>query len=85
MHHPDTRAEMEQPVADIAPARRGFPDVHCLRCGNADAAVSLDLHDVCTFRCAECEEEWTAADVRAQLNGWEAVLRWVESAPPLKE
>jgi hypothetical protein len=85
MHHPDTRAAMGQPLADIASARRGFPDVHCLRCGNADAAVSLDLHDVCTFRCVECEEEWTAADVRAQLDGWEAVLRWVESAPALKE
>jgi transposase-like protein len=80
VHHPDTRAELNETAA---PARRGFPDVHCLRCGNPDAAVSVDLHDVGSFRCSECQEEWTADDVRAQLRGWEAVLRWVESAPAL--
>jgi hypothetical protein len=81
MNNPQTPTALE--AAPEAPSRRGFPDVRCIRCGDPDRAVSVDLHDVCTFRCSQCEEEFTAEDVRLQLRGWGEVLAWVASAPAL--
>jgi hypothetical protein len=61
------------------PVERGFPGLRCILCGEKDC-VKLRLLD-CTFLCDQCEEEFDAEDVRAHLQGWEAVLRWVNSAP----
>lgn len=61
---------------------RGF-NVTCIRCGNADATVTLNLDDCDTFRCTECEEEWSVEDVREHVIFWARVIKWVESANQL--
>jgi hypothetical protein len=61
------------------PVERGFPGLRCILCGEKDC-VKLRLLD-CTFLCDQCEEEFDAEDVRAHLQGWDAVVRWVNSAP----
>lgn len=62
------------------PVKRGFP-VHCLECGETEC-VRVYLDDVTgMFQCNNCDAEYTPADVRERLAGWEAVLAWVETAP----
>lgn len=63
-----------------ATAKRGFPGLRCPLCGH-DGIQSLDLDDLATFRCQECGDEYTAADVRELLSAWGRVLDWIETAP----
>lgn len=60
--------------------KKGFGCLPCILCGQ-EATVRLDLDDCGTFTCGECEERFTAADVREHLAKWSRVLRWIESAP----
>jgi hypothetical protein len=58
--------------------RRGFA-VRCLLCGHPEVLVSLA--DVNRFHCAECDEDFTAADVKHFIDHWGAVLAWASTAP----
>lgn len=67
-----------------APAKRGFADLPCIKCGVVDG-VHLVLLDCETFTCTECNEEFTVEDVRAQLAKWAAVVEWIALAPAIGE
>lgn len=69
---------------ECKPVKRGFGTLPCILCG-ADCSISLDLDDCDTFRCGECEETFTASDVRNMLQMWGKVLAWVETAPELPQ
>jgi hypothetical protein len=66
-----------------APLGRGFPAV-CIRCGNADAIIRVNLADVTEFRCDECGEEYTADDVRQFCGAWTSVLSWLDQADAIE-
>lgn len=55
----------------------------CLKCGDDTAVVCLrmDAEDEPTFKCEGCDAEYTCDDVRAALDVWQKVLKWVEAMP----
>lgn len=53
----------------------------CPRCGEPDANLLLHLVDGESFTCQECDEEFTAADVRGLLARWAPVLAWLDKMP----
>lgn len=53
----------------------------CPKCGEEAARIALHLSDMETFRCEECEEEFTAADMVELVKRWAPVLKWIETAP----
>ncbi|HTU22862.1 MAG TPA: hypothetical protein VMG10_32785 [Gemmataceae bacterium] len=67
------------------PARRGFPSLPCILCGNANGAVTVSLEDLGQFHCNECDEHFNADAVRQQLSQWQAVLTWCDQAPAVSE
>ena len=64
----------------------GF-DVRCpgCGCGADDATLTIDLNNLKTITCTNCEWEGTTAEAAAwvakQAAAWAAIARWVESAP----
>jgi hypothetical protein len=71
------------PKTEAPSIRRGFPGLRCPLCGSDDVQ-SLDLDDLTTFRCAGCEESYSAGDVRELMAAWQRVLTWIEAAPEAK-
>jgi uncharacterized protein (DUF983 family) len=61
------------------PVSRGFV-LPCPKCGNAESCISLHLDDCETFTCRECDEEFTADDVRDLIAKWGKVLAWIDAA-----
>jgi predicted nucleic acid binding AN1-type Zn finger protein len=53
----------------------------CPKCGNTEASIKLCLFDGGTFCCLECDDEFTAEDVRDFIAKWRKVLAWVDAAP----
>jgi Zn ribbon nucleic-acid-binding protein len=71
-------------VAETAPIKpRGFAGVKCIHCNEADA-VTVRVADVATFHCVECGEDFGTDDVADMLARWQAVLAWVQLAPPVE-
>lgn len=68
-------------ATDTAPATpavgRCLP---CPRCGEL-ANVQLDLADLDTCCCRECDAEFTVAEVRALVAAWAPVVRWIDTFP----
>jgi uncharacterized protein (DUF983 family) len=58
--------------------RKGFYSP-CPRCG--EEAVYVDLFNVGSVRCGECNEERTLKQLRRLVDGWSAVLAWLDTAP----
>lgn len=62
----------------MATKQRGFRDLRCLKCGEADSLLvrvaTLDLE------CGECGEPITRAEVEALLNRWRRLLAWLDRA-----
>lgn len=77
---------MTTPLTDKVPApvKRGFQGLPCVRCGTTDR-VLLDLEDTSKFECGDCDESFSADDVRKLLNGWATVLAWIDLAPAVPE
>jgi transcription initiation factor IIE alpha subunit len=63
------------------PTQRGFA-LRCLCCGET-TSLTLDLDTLDTFRCPECNGDFTADDVREAVGQWQRVLAWIDLAPPL--
>jgi transposase-like protein len=61
-------------------AKKGFGYLPCPLCG-AEATVSVDLDDLANFECHECDENFTADDLRERMARWSAVLSWLDAAP----
>jgi hypothetical protein len=61
-------------------AKKGFGSLPCPKCGQ-DTNIKMYLDDLHTFACPECDDEFTADDVRQFLAKWSRVLSWLDSAP----
>lgn len=61
---------------------RGFR-APCPKCGNESVQVSLA--DVEQLHCLDCDEDLDLADIRALVEGWGPVLRWLDAVPVLEE
>lgn len=59
---------------------RGFENLPCLACGETDC-MSIELADVLTVHCGNCETEFTATKFRATVESWTKVFDWLETAP----
>jgi hypothetical protein len=60
----------------------------CPKCACADARVSLHLDSPDDFTCRECDEQFTAAEVRTLVESarrWEAVLAFAGRCPREEE
>lgn len=53
--------------------------VTCIKCGEA-GSIKLDLTDMDTLTCSECDAEYSVDDVRAVMREWGPVLAWIDSA-----
>ena len=60
---------------------RGF-SCRCILCG-AEESVRVDLHDLTSFTCTACEDDFTADDVREHVKAWAKVLAWIDTAPEI--
>jgi predicted amidophosphoribosyltransferase len=72
---------MTTPTATTPAPKRGFGDLLCCCCGK-DAALELDLSDLETVHCPECEERFALTEVRSVIARWQRVLAWVDMASP---
>jgi hypothetical protein len=61
---------------------RGF-SAPCPKCSNTN--VQVYLADVDTLHCPDCEEDLALEDIRALVEGWGPVLKWLDMAPALEE
>jgi hypothetical protein len=50
----------------------------CPRCGEASATIRLELADMDTCVCVDCDETFSLTDVRDWISRWSRVIRWVE-------
>jgi uncharacterized protein (DUF983 family) len=69
---------------ETATPKRGFGYLPCPKCGEEQVTVSLFLDEVSTFRCCECEGEWSADEVRDLIARWGRVLAWLDLAPTVE-
>ncbi len=60
--------------------QQGFGCLPCPYCGE-EGNVLLDLSDLDTFKCCECDREWSRSDLEEILAKWQRVLTWIDSAP----
>ncbi len=60
-----------------------FPSLKCFHCPESDC-ITLDLSDLPTFRCRECEAEFSIEDVQAHLAQWQAVVAWIGQEAPVE-
>lgn len=80
MHHPDTRAELNESATPEATHAPGWGPLPCPRCGE-ETTISVDLDDLDCFRCDECDGEWRRPELEALVAAWAPVLRWLDLAP----
>lgn len=67
-------------VIDRTEAQRGVT-LPCPRCGEREAAILLNLADVETCTCGECEEGFDLGEVREFIERWGKVLNWIDAFP----
>ena len=72
------------PALHCVPVSRGLL-LPCPRCGEAEATIHLYLSDMETLYCADCEEEFSVADVQTFIAKWAPVLAWINQAPTATE
>jgi hypothetical protein len=63
-----------------AASPRGFGYLPCPRCGE-EASIRIDLDDLDTFTCQECDNDFTLDTVRNLIDRWQRVLAWIDRAP----
>lgn len=62
---------------------RGWAGVPCVKCVALDS-LRMDVGEVTSFVCNQCDESFTADDVReavAAVAKWAPLLKWIELAP----
>lgn len=73
-------------VPTCRPVKRGFNYLPCPRCGQEEATVSIDLHDLTdpeAIQCRDCDATFGIEEVRDIVAKWQRVLLWIDSAPEL--
>ncbi len=58
---------------------KGFA-VRCIHCGE-EQSVRLLASDLHNFACSSCDAEFSADDVRAEIDAWARLLAWLDTAP----
>jgi hypothetical protein len=53
----------------------------CPLCGEAEATVQLNLADLDTCTCLECDAEFSLDELAGRLARWQALLAWRDLAP----
>ena len=61
----------------------GF-NLTCIKCGH-DGSISLDMDDLKTLRCRECDDEFTTEDVAAIIGEWQKALEWINVGAEAKD
>jgi predicted RNA-binding Zn-ribbon protein involved in translation (DUF1610 family) len=62
-------------------------ELTCPKCGteHEDAKITLNLSDMTECECSSCSLTFSPAEAlayfRAQVNNWQALLDWIDSAP----
>lgn len=69
-------------MATESKTTRGFK-APCPKCGNTNMQVYLA--DVEQLHCPDCEEDIALEDIRALVEGWAPVLKWLDAVPVLEE
>lgn len=72
---------LNTPVAQTAAAESKGCLLPCPHCGETDASITLNLADGESFTCLECENDFTAADVRSFIARWTRLLTWLDGMP----
>lgn len=65
------------------PTPQGFGPLPCPMCGEANASITLDITDLDTLHCADCEADYTVDDVTNFVAKWKSVLQWVDAGRAL--
>ena len=65
-----------------------FAALPCIKCGE-NCCIGLDLDDLTTFRCRECENQFTREEVESivtiwdfSIGPWGYCLAWIDLAYP---
>ena len=70
--------EKQQPAA--AEPAKGFGNLRCCECGEV-GNISLDLDDLKTFNCPECDANFNREAVEefiTEADTWRSVLLWLD-------
>lgn len=73
-----TNLNVVSPETTPAP-RKGFGLLPCPLCGQPEVIVRLDLDDLKSCTCGECEESFDLDDVREWIGKWSRVLKTVDA------
>ena len=57
--------------------------LRCIKCGHEDA-ISLDMDDLKTLRCRECDDEFTTEEVAEVIGEWQKALDWINVGTDVK-
>lgn len=60
--------------------RKGFGYLTCPLCA-AEGTIRVDLDDLQSFYCCECDESFAREDVEKIITQWQAVLAFLDTAP----
>lgn len=53
----------------------------CILCGEADAAITVDMATGSEFHCGNCEGDFNRLDVKAVVRQWSRALEWLATMP----
>jgi hypothetical protein len=60
-------------------------ELSCPHCMGEDATITLDLGNLDECQCGSCDQTFSPAEAAAMFTAmaekWEAVAKWVKSAP----
>ena len=62
-----------------------FETLPCIKCGENRGCIGLDLDDLITFQCRECENQFTREEVESTVAIWGRCLAWIDAAYPKEE
>ena len=54
----------------------------CPCCDQAEASIALELSDMQSFTCRDCDAEFTRDDVTKLIAKWSRLFTWLDTAPP---
>ena len=53
----------------------------CPCCGEEESTITLNLCDMETFTCLECNSEFTLEYIHNLIAKWQRVSAWIDAAP----
>lgn len=62
----------------------GFGKLPCPQCGVEDSVIQIDLGDLETCHCPECDNGFTISSIREIIGKWQQVIDFLNTAPARK-